>query len=122
MRETTPAIRLISRPSIDWEAMQEALHSFGADDYAARKDNERTHQSDAELLIEYGGRRCYRSWEPGLNANVTKVRENPTEYLGNIVKSGHGSVLEHAQFTFDFDNVSRVVMLLCAVVALLAIR
>ena len=25
-----------------------------------------------ELLVEFGGRACYRSWEPGLNANVTR--------------------------------------------------
>ena len=49
-----------------------------------------------------------RPWAPGLNANVSKVREDSAEYLRNILKSGHGSVLEHANFTFLFHNVSRV--------------
>lgn len=44
----------------------------------------------------------------GLNANVTKIREDPEEYLGNILKSGHGSVLEHANYSFILHNVSRV--------------
>lgn len=64
--------------------------------------------TDAEMLIEFAGRGCYRSWAPGLNANVTAVREDSGAYLRNILSSGHGSVLEHAQFTFVFHDVSRV--------------
>jgi thymidylate synthase (FAD) len=64
--------------------------------------------SDPEVLVEMMGRLCYRSWEPGMNANVTKVREGNAEYLANILKSGHGSVLEHATMSFIFADVSRV--------------
>jgi thymidylate synthase (FAD) len=63
---------------------------------------------DGEKLIELGGRLCYRSWVPGANVNVSKVREDSREYLGNILQSGHGSVLEHANYSFIFDDVSRV--------------
>lgn len=45
---------------------------------------------------------------PGLNPNVKKVRTDQDEYLEHILESGHGSVLEHANFTFVFHNVSRV--------------
>lgn len=65
-------------------------------------------QSDAEELIEFNGRLCYRSFLVGLNPNVTKVREDNQEYITNILKSGHGSVLEHASANFVFHNVSRV--------------
>src|SRR5262249_35164562 len=51
---------------------------------------------------------CYRSWAPGLNANVMKVREGNAPYLANIIKSGHGSVLEHAVSNWIFADVSRV--------------
>jgi len=51
---------------------------------------------------------CYRSWEPGLNPNVRKVRDDQDAYLQNILKQQHGSVLEHASFTFVLHNVSRV--------------
>lgn len=51
---------------------------------------------------------CYRAWEPGLNPNVSKVRNDHAAYLNNILKSAHGSVLEHASFTFVLHNVSRV--------------
>lgn len=64
--------------------------------------------SDAELLIEFAGRLCYRSWEPGLNPNVRKIRTDQNEYFANLLRSGHGSVLEHACFTFVFHEVSRV--------------
>src|SRR3954470_18901298 len=54
------------------------------------------------------GRMCYRSWAPGLNPNVTRVRADSTAYLENILRSAHGSVLEHANYSFVFHNVSRV--------------
>src|ERR1700678_4364749 len=61
-----------------------------------------------ELLVEFGGKACYRSWEPGLNPNVTRVRAERSEYLENILRSGHGSVLEHANYSFALRNASRV--------------
>lgn len=112
MRFTTPTARLISEPSIRWDAVRDYLTSVDGLQWLDRVAPTPRHggpiASDAELLCEYAGRRCYKSWAPGLNANVTKVREDSGEYLGNILKSKHGAVLEHAQFTFDFDNVSRV--------------
>lgn len=65
-------------------------------------------ESTAELLIEFAGRLCYRSWAPGLNPNVTKVRGDHKGYIENVLKSRHGSVLEHSSATFVFHNVSRV--------------
>src|SRR5208283_440823 len=60
-----------------------------------------------ELLVEFGGRACYRSWEPGLNVNVTRVRADRREYFENLLRSAHGSVLEHANYSFALHNVSR---------------
>ncbi len=60
----------------------------------------------ARLLVEFGGRACYRSWEPGLNANVTKVRTDQREYFANILRSAHGTVLEHANYSFALRNVA----------------
>src|ERR1700674_2534763 len=54
------------------------------------------------------GRACYRSWEPGLNPNVTRVRTDQREYFENLLRSAHGSVLEHASYSFALRNVSRV--------------
>lgn len=118
MKETRPQVRLICSPSIAWGTMDELCTELGAQTWFDRmitrevqEDVEtwtRTNASDAESLIEFAGRRCYRSYEPGLNPNITRVREDSHAYLRNILKEKHGSVLEHAQFTFDFHNVSRV--------------
>jgi thymidylate synthase (FAD) len=113
MRETTPHARLIAEPKVRWGEVFDYLAEVDGLDWY---DRVHAHgpgtgaypASDAELLVEFAGRRCYRSWAPGLNANVTKVREDSGAYLGNILASKHGAVLEHAQFTFDFADVSRV--------------
>lgn len=56
--------------------------------------------SDGERLAEFAGRLCYRS-----QANPAK---RPTrEYLDNIKKQGHGSVLEHANYSLLLEGVSR---------------
>lgn len=64
--------------------------------------------NDGDALTEFAGRLCYRSWAPGLNSNVKKVRTDSAAYINNIIESEHGSVLEHTQVSFVFHNVSRV--------------
>jgi len=61
-----------------------------------------------EYLMEFMGRLCYRAWKPGMNANVTKVREGNDKYLANIIGVKHGSVLEHCVTNWVFADVSRV--------------
>lgn len=63
---------------------------------------------DEGSLVELAGRRCYKSFEPGLNSNVTKIREDPKGYMENILKSGHGSVLECVTLNFAIEGISRV--------------
>jgi thymidylate synthase (FAD) len=109
MHETTPTVFLIARPSIDVEGMRGYLEDVGGESWLER----RLREADAtpnggELIVEFGGRACYRSWEPGLNPNVTKVRTDQREYFANILRSAHGSVLEHANWSFALRNVSRV--------------
>jgi thymidylate synthase (FAD) len=103
-----PEVFLVARPAVDTLQLEEYLTAVGAPDWVEKHSDVRSFPSDGEILTEVGGRLCYRSWEPGLNANVTKIRENSEEYLGNILKAGHGSVLEHANYSFILHNVSRV--------------
>ena len=56
--------------------------------------------TDGERLAEFAGRLCYMS------------QHNPAgratrEYLENIKKQGHGSVLEHANYSLLLEGVSR---------------
>lgn len=53
-----------------------------------------------ERLAEFAGRLCYMS-----QANPAK--RGTREYLDNIKKQGHGSVLEHANYTLLVEGVSR---------------
>ena len=106
IRETRPHIHLVSRPSVDRDALRAYLASVGGVGWLERRSVESG--TDAELLIEFAGRACYRSWEPGLNPNVSRIRRDQGEYFENLLRSGHGSVLEHACFTFVFHDVSRV--------------
>ena len=129
MHETTPTVHLIARPSIDVEGMRGYLRDVGGESWLTRRLQEAGSMENAgetggagnageaagasglnggELLVEFGGRACYRSWEPGLNPNVTKIRTDQREYFANILRSGHGSVLEHASWSFALRNVSRV--------------
>jgi thymidylate synthase (FAD) len=109
MHETTPAVFLIARPSIDVEGMRGYLSDVGGESWLKRRLEESDGAPNGgELIVEFGGRACYRSWEPGLNANVTKVRTDQREYFANILRSAHGSVLEHASYSFALRNVSRV--------------
>lgn len=109
IRETAPSVHLIARPAVDLAAMRAYLEDVGGEAWlAGREDEGADALNDAQLLVEFCGRACYRSWEPGLNPNVTRIRTDQHAYLGNILSSLHGSVLEHANFTFAFRNVSRV--------------
>jgi thymidylate synthase (FAD) len=109
MHETGPAVFLIARPSIDVEGMRDYLREVAGDAWLEGRLQEAdgAHNS-GELLVEFAGRACYRSWQPGLNPNVTKVRTDQREYFANILRSAHGSVLEHASYSLMFHNVSRV--------------
>ncbi len=108
MHETTPQVFLIARPSIDVEGMRGYLADVGGESWLDRRLEESGGAPNAgELIVEFGGRACYRSWEPGLNPNVTKVRTDQREYFANILRSAHGSVLEHANYSFALRNVSR---------------
>jgi thymidylate synthase (FAD) len=109
MHETTPQVFLIARPSIDVEGMRGYLADVGGESWLQRRLEEADGAANGgELLVEFGGRACYRSWEPGLNPNVTKVRTDQREYFANILRSAHGSVMEHANYSFVIRNCSRV--------------
>ena len=56
--------------------------------------------TDGERLAEYAGRLCYMSQRNPANRSTR-------EYLENIKKQGHGSVLEHANYSVLLEGVSR---------------
>ena len=107
MRSVEPEVFLIAKPEIDYDAMAAYLREVGGESWLERLDRDQLGR-DAQDLVEFAGKICYRSWEPGLNPNVRKTRDDQDEYLRNILRQQHGSVLEHASFSFILHNVSRV--------------
>lgn len=113
VHETTPQVFLVARPSLDLNGISSYLDLVGGQAHYLRLLNgvagENGHQRrPGSFLIELMGRLCYRSWDIGLNPNVTQIRTDRRKYLENIIKTGHGSVLEHASYSFIFAYVSRV--------------
>lgn len=103
MKEVTPQVEIIAETKMDFENLQSYLDSIGATEYDPQPA-----KSEGESLIVAAGKACYRSWQPALNPNVTKTRSDVKDYIGNIISTGHGSVLEHTSVSFLIYNVSRV--------------
>jgi thymidylate synthase (FAD) len=102
MKQVTPRVYMVAATAVHLDNMKQMLNDLGV------KDWESDAKSDGELLTEVGGRLCYKSFNTELNKNLSRVREGNLPYIGNILKSKHGSVLEHATVTFVFLNVSRI--------------
>jgi thymidylate synthase (FAD) len=103
MRRVSPAVFLIGESRVDGSGLKAYLDHIGTD---WRPDH--TAASDGEIICEVYGRACYRSWEPGMNPNVRKIRAGNNVYIGNILKSRHGSVIEHPVQHWVLADISRV--------------
>jgi thymidylate synthase (FAD) len=109
MHTAEPKVFLVARPSINWAGVNAYLKSVdGLEHYERMGEWDEPDSTPASKLVEFMGRLCYRSWKPLLNKNVTKVREDRNRYLANVIGSAHGSVMEHAMYSFVFADVSRV--------------
>ena len=108
MHGTAPSVFLVARPAVDAAAMRAYLDDVGGGSWLDMRENAEEPVPGGELLAEFAGRICYRSWEPGLNPNVSRIRTDRRAYFANVLRSAHGSVLEHANYSFAFRNVSRV--------------
>lgn len=83
---TEPVLTLLSRPSFT-EPAHLPVEWIGE-------------STDGERLAEFAGRLCYMSQH-------NPAKRQTREYLDNIKKQGHGSVLEHANYSILLEGVSR---------------
>jgi len=83
---TEPLLTLVSRP--DFSAPEHLPVNWIGE------------STDGERLAEFAGRLCYMSQH-------NPAKRETREYLENIKKQGHGSVLEHANYTILLEGVSR---------------
>lgn len=99
MRNVEPKVYLIAKTVMQPEAAQ-WLADIGASGYPA--------EGFGAKLVQLCGKRCYMSFKAGLNPNVTRVRDDMAAFIDNILEVSHGSVLEHASYSFAIEGVSRV--------------
>jgi thymidylate synthase (FAD) len=96
-------ITLLARPVFE-EAYRAFLLAHLPPEDAQWEDahsQERGNSTDAERLVEFAGRVCYLSF-----GHHRSQRSN-AEYISNLIRRGHDSVLEHATWTFVLAGVSR---------------
>ncbi len=93
-------ITIVRRPKVYLVGKQVVAES-AIEDFLADHQSSWTTDTEvgAERLCESAGRLCYMSFGKGRKTNK--------DYLGHILESGHGSVLEHACWNFIFTGVSR---------------
>lgn len=89
-----PAIYLIGQSGLNSDAVAMFLESHETF-WATDTDN------GAELISEFAGRTCYMAF------GDKQGRTSNQDYLENIIRMGHGSVLEHVVWTFIIEGVSR---------------
>jgi thymidylate synthase (FAD) len=61
-------------------------------------DDPANYYQDADLLGEFAGRFCYRAWGKGRSTE---------DYIANVIRERHGSVLAHTNVSFIITGVSR---------------
>lgn len=86
---------LIGRPNFEIDA----ILSFIADE--ATEWRRTKNSTAAEELVETAGRVCYMSFGDGQSP------KSNSEYIANLIKNGHDSVLEHCNWTILLTGVSR---------------
>jgi thymidylate synthase (FAD) len=95
----------IGKTVVDREEVDRWMKHIGAEEFEIPPEET---VSNPALLIALAGKRCYMSFEEGLNPNVTQIRKDYVAYFDNVLGSGHGSVLEHSVFNFAMEGISRV--------------
>src|SRR5258708_7120662 len=99
-----PGVHLISKPSVSLSSLSEFLGGFSPELQFPQYLDDPTSLPPGTELCKVAGQVCYASFGPKRTYNADAER-----YFKNIKESGHGSVLEHANFSFLFYGISRSV-------------
>jgi thymidylate synthase (FAD) len=101
----TPFLRhagvvMLARPQVSLEGMRPFLEGYdlGFEGYL----DDPTDLSPAAQLLKTAGQTCYASF-----GDQRTYNENAQRYFDNLSSSGHGSVFEHASFSFLCYGISR---------------
>lgn len=99
-----PGVVMLARPQTNVGGLEGFLEGFDPaldfPDYV----NDPTELPDSSQLCKTAGQLCYASFGPRRTKN-----ENAASYFERLTSAGHGSVLEHASFSFLLYGISRSV-------------
>ena len=99
-----PGVVMLARPQANVAGLEGFLEGFdpalGFPDYL----NDPTELPDSSQLCKTAGQLCYASFGPRRTTN-----DNAAAYFERLTSAGHGSVLEHASFSFLLYGISRSV-------------
>lgn len=97
-----PGVVMISKSSVDLSGVEEFLRSFVFRPDFNEYLDDLFKLSDGSQLSKFAGQVCYMSLGKGRTLN-----DDAGKYFDNIKSSGHGSVLEHPNFSFLLYGISR---------------
>lgn len=102
---TAPGVVLLAQPTVLQQVIEGFLEGFDPglefpayiddDDIVSDVETNPNGHSDGATLVKTAGQLCYMSFGPNRTKN-----DEAQKYIDNVLKSGHGSVLEHAQYSF----------------------
>jgi thymidylate synthase (FAD) len=99
----------IAETQVNHQQVHAWLTNLGADEFLDDyMSGEYDEVPEPAMLVALAAKQCYMAFQPSLNPNLTKVRKDMVDYLENVLKQKHGSVLEHAVFTYAINGCSRV--------------
>ena len=100
---TAPGVALISQPSASLLNAEGFIRGYGfGDTYLDDERRRPQNMGDGVAVAKFGGQLCYLS----LGEERTKNADYKA-YIDHILDSGHGSVLEHANYGLLLYGVSR---------------
>jgi thymidylate synthase (FAD) len=99
-----PGVVMISIPSPQLEGVQQFLDGFDPDLGFSDYLDDDLSLEEGEELTKFAGQLCYMSFGPKRTKNADAKR-----YFDNIKASSHGSVCEHANYSFLLYGISRSV-------------
>src|ERR671920_2622400 len=99
-----PGVVVLAKPQTNVAGLSGFLEGFDpSSDFPAYIDDP-TALPDSSQLCKTSGQLCYMSFGPRRTTN-----ENAAAYFERLTSAGHGSVLEHASFSFLLYGISRSV-------------
>lgn len=97
-----PGVVMTAAPRVDVSGLKPFLEGFAPELDFPQYVDDPTPLPDATQLIKTAGQACYASYGPKRTMN-----DRADRYIDNILSSGHGSVLEHANYSLFIYGISR---------------